>query len=303
MNKYYWIKLKTDFFDIPTIDWLAEQQNGYAYIVLYQKLCLLTANNGGELIRKIGEMIIPYDVKKIAEVTRFDIDTVAVAMELYKRLGLIYEQESGILTMNGIEGMVGAETKWAEKKRLQRARRAELPDGGNSSQSLSSGQSGDNVPLLSEDIVREEYRDKRLEIEKDIDKEIEGKPDGERPAPAPYEQIKELYNSICTSLPKCTAMSDARKKAVKARFASGYTLEDFRRLFEKTESSSFLRGSNAKNWRATFDWLVKDANMAKVLDGNYDDRGADGLSTGAKPGVDRMQNRKKVPVFEVSDDG
>lgn len=104
------------------------------------------------------------------------------------------------------------------------------------------------------------------------DRISEEKPDCERLPPVPYEQIKDLYNSICISLPKCTAISEARKKAIKARFASGYTLDDFERLFKKTESSSFLKGKNARNWRATFDWLVKDANMAKVLDGNYDDK-------------------------------
>lgn len=103
-------------------------------------------------------------------------------------------------------------------------------------------------------------------------------PDDERPAPpmphVPYEQIKAMYNEICKSLPRCTAMSDARKKAIKARFSSGYTLDDFKRLFEKTEASSFMKGANSRNWRATFDWLLKDANMAKVLDGNYDDHHA-----------------------------
>ena len=123
---YFWIKLKNDFFDLPTIDWLADQPNGYAYIVLYQKLCLLTANNGGELTRKVGEMIVPYNVKKIAEITRFDFDTVAIAMELYKTLGLIYEQNDGVLQLTGIEDMVGSESKWAEKKRVQRQKKADF---------------------------------------------------------------------------------------------------------------------------------------------------------------------------------
>ena len=43
-------------------------------------------------------------------------------------------------------------------------------------------------------------------------------------------------------------------------------------LFEKAENSSFLKGANNRNWSATFDWLIKDSNMAKTLDGNYDDR-------------------------------
>ena len=86
-----------------------------------------------------------------------------------------------------------------------------------------------------------------------------------------YAAIQDLYNRLCPSLPKCTVLSDARKKAIKARFASGRTMIDFETLFRKAEQSNFLKGANAKNWTATFDWLIKDANFAKVLDGNYDD--------------------------------
>lgn len=279
-KKYYWIKLKTDFFDIPTIDWLAEQNNGYAYIVLYQKLCLLTANNGGELTRRIGEMIIPYNAKKIAEVTRFDFDTVVVALELYKRLDLIYEQSNGILRLNGIEEMVGAETKWAEKKRIQRHKKEALSVGNGTVDRTKIGQSEDNVPLLSDDNVREEYRDKRLEIrDKRIDTEIEREEEetaAKLPAPprpsVPYEAIKDFYNQVCVSFPRCTTMSENRKKAIKARFTGGYTLEDFKKVFVKAENSSFLKGRNDRNWTATFDWMIKDSNMAKILEGNYDDR-------------------------------
>ena len=38
----------------------------------------------------------------------------------------------------------------------------------------------------------------------------------------------------------------------------------------KAQASDFLRGSNDKNWSADFDWMIADANMAKILDGNYD---------------------------------
>lgn len=80
-----------------------------------------------------------------------------------------------------------------------------------------------------------------------------------------------MYNSICTSFPSIRSLSDARKKAINARLKT-YTVDDFRRVFENAESSSFLKGGNNRNWTATFDWLMKDTNMAKVLDGNYCDR-------------------------------
>lgn len=119
-KRYYWIKLNENFFDLPTVDFLQEQKNGCEYIVLYLKLCLLSANTNGVLVRHIGEMTIPYDTKKIADVTRFKYDTVVVALEAFRRTGLIEEREDGILTIPGIGKMIGSETAWAEKKRVQR---------------------------------------------------------------------------------------------------------------------------------------------------------------------------------------
>ena len=86
-----------------------------------------------------------------------------------------------------------------------------------------------------------------------------------------YQQIADLYNETCVSFPRPTKLSDSRKKAIRARLKQ-YSVDDFRRMFELAESSDFLKGKNGKNWSATFDWMVKDANMAKILDGNYQDK-------------------------------
>ncbi len=86
-----------------------------------------------------------------------------------------------------------------------------------------------------------------------------------------YQQIADMYNEVCTSFPRLTKLSDSRKKAIKARLKK-YAIDDFRKLFEMAECSSFLKGQNARDWSANFDWLIKDSNMAKVLDGNYADR-------------------------------
>ena len=87
-----------------------------------------------------------------------------------------------------------------------------------------------------------------------------------------YQRIADMYNETCVSFPRCVGLSETRKKAIRARFKSGYTLEDFKTLFTKAEASSFLKGKNNRNWAANFDWLIKDANMAKVLEGNYDEK-------------------------------
>lgn len=103
----------------------------------------------------------------------------------------------------------------------------------------------------------------------------------------PYERIKDMYNELCPSLHRCTKLSEARKKAIKARISSGYTLEDFERLFRKAEASSFLRGKNRQNWVASFDFLVRDEKMARTMDGEYDDNNGGGHSNGtAASGAD-----------------
>ena len=89
------------------------------------------------------------------------------------------------------------------------------------------------------------------------------------------QQIVDLYHSICKSYPTVRSISESRKKAIRARLNT-YSLDDFKAVFEQAEASSFLRGANARNWSATFDWLIKDQNMAKVLEGNYADKGKAG---------------------------
>lgn len=101
----------------------------------------------------------------------------------------------------------------------------------------------------------------------------------------PYGDIVNAYNTTCTNLPTVTRLSDARKKAMSARFNSGYRMEDFEKLFQMAEASRFLKGGNNRNWRADFDWLIRDANMAKVLDGKYSEQEAANGNCVAIPGI------------------
>ena len=64
-KRYYWMKLRENFMTSDTIDYFMSQPDGANYVVLYQMLCLKTINTEGRLSRKIGEIIIPYDIPKI----------------------------------------------------------------------------------------------------------------------------------------------------------------------------------------------------------------------------------------------
>lgn len=177
-KRYYWIKLKTDFFNQEAIDLLLSQPNGCQYVVLYQMLCLNTANNNGEMTSRVGEMIVPYNIDKIVRDTKyFDHDTVTVALELFKRLGLIYQEDNGILRITDSVKMVGHESASREaiKKREYRMRK-KLED-----------KNGDNVRTNCPTEIENRDRVKRLDI--DINKENKKK-SVKRFTPPTIEEVK-----------------------------------------------------------------------------------------------------------------
>lgn len=155
-KRFYWIKLRENFFQQETIDWLMEQENGSAYIVLYLKMCLMTANTAGELIRTIGDMTIPYEPKKISQKTGFDIDTVNVALSLFKHLGLIEETQEGIPVMPEVKNMVGSESESAARVRKYRKKKKALQ----SNTDVTNKALQSNVEIRDKSI---EYRDKSKE--------------------------------------------------------------------------------------------------------------------------------------------
>lgn len=93
------------------------------------------------------------------------------------------------------------------------------------------------------------------------------------------QELVDLFNSTCVSLPQVTVLSTRRERTINAMLKE-FTVEQFTSVFKKAEASKFLTGKNKNNWRANFDWLMNATNFAKVLDGNYDDYVAlhDGMS-------------------------
>ena len=249
-KKYYWIKLKTNFFDLPTIDWIMSQNNGCEYIVLYQMLCLKTANTDGKLVSQIGEMLIPYDIEKIARDTKyFSNDTIRVALELFKSLGLIYVSDDNTMTISNYDEMVGCESQWAEKKRLYRQKQKQIE-----------GQQQGQI----EDNVRQEYRDKRLEIrdksieyrDKSVDKEKEEKEKRET-----YVSILDSYTSNDSLKSSLNDFVEMRKKM------KGFTTRAFKLALNKLdeltnddeEKIKIVNQSVMNSWKSFYE-LKEESN-------------------------------------------
>ena len=248
-GRYYWIRLKTDFFNENAIDFLLSQKNGCEYVVLYQMLCLKCANTNGFLHSVIGEMIIPYDVEKIVRDTKyFNFDTVTIALELYKKLGLIYTSENNILAISNYEEMVGSETasakkirEWRKKKELQNKLQSELHC---------------NANVTQENRYKSiEYRDNNLE-EKEKDK-----------------KEKETYVSIVSRYTQNLALSNSLKDFVEMRKKmKGFTtralelaLNKLDQLASDDETKIKIVNQSVENsWKSFYE--LKNSNKSKITE-------------------------------------
>lgn len=158
-KKYFWIKLKTDFMTSDKVDYLMSQSNGAEYVVLYQMLCMKCINTDGVLARQIGEVIIPFDAEKIARDCKyFSIDTVKQAFQLFIQLGMIYQESNGYLRIADFENMVGSETDWAERKRIQRKNKDNLLS--DNTETMENVQ--ENVHKILEIDIRDRDRDRYI---------------------------------------------------------------------------------------------------------------------------------------------
>lgn len=81
-------------------------------------------------------------------------------------------------------------------------------------------------------------------------------------------EIIDLYHKICTSFSRVTTVSENRKNTLK-KLMKNFSVGQITEVFETAEKSDFLRGINKNGWKANFDWIIKENNFIKILEGNY----------------------------------
>ena len=171
-RKYYYLKLKDNFFDGDSIVLLENMQDGILYSNILLKLYLKSLKNGGRL--QLDEHI-PYTAQMIATLTRHQIGTVERALNIFRQLGLVEELDGGLLYMTDIELMIGQSSTEAERKRAARLEnKALLPTRTNG------GHLSDICPP-------------EIEIKKEIDIESEKERDTGQSTPAVYGRYKNIF--------------------------------------------------------------------------------------------------------------
>ena len=225
-KKFYWLKLKRDFFKRHDIRIIEAMPNGKDYILFYLKLLLESIDHEGEL--RFSDAI-PYNEQMLSVITDTNIDIVRAAMKLFVDLKMLEIMDDQTIYMMEVEKLIGSETKWAEKKRVQR-------------------QKEDNVPKLSPKCPTEIEKEK--EKEKDKDKETEQEEEIEEAAPPPSPKpVRHKYGAY-----KNVLLSDEDYTKLQAEFPHDYS-ERIERLSEYIAST----GKSYKNHLATIrSWARKD---------------------------------------------
>ena len=170
-KKFYWLKLKRDFFKRHDIRIIEEMPNGKDYVLFYLKLLLESIDHEGSL--RFSDTI-PYNEQMLSVITNTNVDIVRSAMKLFTELNMIEIFDDQTIFMGEVEKMIGSESESAERmRRLRQKQRPSLCDG----------------DVRKSDIEKEKEKDK--EINKDI--EIERK--NESPLDQPIQRENELLST------------------------------------------------------------------------------------------------------------
>ena len=247
-----WIKLSTGLPDNRKLKQIRTLPDGDTIALMWVFLmCLAGDVNENGMVCFTPE--IPYTDEMLAEEFKIDINTIRLGLTTFEKFGMI-EIIDDVICLPSWE-------KWQSVDRLSEIREYNR---------LAKQKSRAKQKQKLLENVNDKSMTSQSCQDTDIDKEIDIEKEEEREK-INYQQIVDMFNALCPSFSSVKSLSDARKKAIKARLKT-YSVDDFEELFKKAESSTFLKGGNNRNWTANFDWLIKDANMAKVLDGNYDNK-------------------------------
>ena len=173
-KKFYWLKLKRDFFKRHDIRIIEEMPNGKDYVLFYLKLLLESIDHEGSL--RFSDTI-PYNEQMLSVVTNTNIDIVRSAMKLFTELKLMEVLDDATIYMAEVNNMIGSESWSAERVRRFRSKQQQA--------------------LLCNADVTSCNEEKEIEKEKDIDIDIENERKSESSFTQPFQRE---YDDLSTEL-------------------------------------------------------------------------------------------------------
>lgn len=160
-NKFYWLKLKRDFFKRSDIMIIENMPNGKEYILFYLKLLLESIEHDGSL--RFSDTI-PYNEEMLATITNTNIDIVRSAMKIFTSAKMIEILDDETIFMGEIASLIGSAVNNDNANRQRRFRE-------NKKQALVTENNASVTK--SNDSVTNNNESKSIELEKEIDIELE----------------------------------------------------------------------------------------------------------------------------------
>lgn len=255
-KRFFWLKLRESFFNDTYIKAMRTLPNGDSLVITYLEMALYSLKtNGvieyGELMPSLGEEIAIAINEPVSRVKK----TIEVLIK-----SRAAEQSGNSLYLIEMMKLMGSESTSAERMRKLRSKKSDEP-----AVTLASQCDKDELSQVTKSVTTEIELEKEKEKELELDTDTPLPPPGESPD---YKAIVEQFNSVCTALPKVRDLTEPRKKAIKSALKK-LGQEGLIELFRKTAASDFLSGRK-NDWHATFDWILKPANITKIIEGNYD---------------------------------
>lgn len=185
-KKFYWLKLKRDFFKRHDIRIIEEMPNGKDYVLFYLKLLLESIDHEGSL--RFSDTI-PYNEQMLSVVTNTNVDIVRSAMKLFVELGMMSICDDQTIYMAEVDKLIGsaADNDGANRVRRFREKKKQeaLPSVTGALQNVT-------------ECVTEDNERKREDKEKDIDKDIEIEREKESPFAQPTHRENDSFSTFST---------------------------------------------------------------------------------------------------------
>lgn len=286
-KKYYYLKLKENFFEDEKIIMLESLPDGMLYNNILMKLYLRSLKREGKLM--ISDRI-PYNPVALSQITRHSIGDVEKAIKVLQELELIEILDNGAIYMLDIQNFIGKSSTEADRireyrKKIDDEKQLEL----NSAENIDVT----NVRQMytrdrdrDRDITRDRDRDRTNDINqseinqsinqdctlgKEMSPQLENSVKSEIKTNSEQAKIIEEWNSIDDNVPNVTLIrsGSTRQRLLQARI-NEYGFDNVLKAIDNVKNSQYLKGY-VKPFRITFDWFIKPNNFPKVLDGNYND--------------------------------
>lgn len=214
-KKYYYLKLKDNFFESDELKILQSQKDGYIYSDILLKMYLKSLQNEGALLFR---GTIPYSPEMLSTITNHSLGEVKDAIQKFEALGLITLLDNGTVFMNDIQLFIGKSSTEGDRIKAYRNK-------------LNNVKKIDSVQMY--DKRTPEFRDKSLEIrDKRIDKTYSAAKTAPSPAKAephiPYQEIIDYLNQKAGT--KYHSSSKKTRKLIHSRWEEGFKLEDFKKV-------------------------------------------------------------------------